>query len=79
MRNLQQHAAAVAGLGIGADRAAMVEIEQDLQAHLDQFMRLGVVHVGDEADAAGVMLVARVIKSLGRGQAVGVQENLIHR
>ncbi len=79
MRNLQQHAAAVAGLGIGADRAAMVKIEQDLQAHLDQFMRLGVVHVGDETDAAGVMFVARVIESLGRGQAVGVQQNLIHR
>ena len=65
--------------GIGADSAAMVEIEQDLQAHCDDFVRLGVVHIGDEADAAGVMLVARVIQALGRGQAVGVQQNLIHR
>jgi hypothetical protein len=32
VRNLHQHAAAVAGLRVGADRAAMIEIEQDLQA-----------------------------------------------
>ena len=35
---------------------------------LDEFMRLVVVHVGDEADAAGVMLVARVIEALGGGK-----------
>ena len=34
MRNLHEHAAAVAELGVGAGRAAMVEIDQDLQALL---------------------------------------------
>jgi hypothetical protein len=49
----------------------MVEIEQDLQAHSHEIVRLGVVQIGDEADAAGVMLVARIIEALGRGQTVG--------
>ena len=30
VRDLHQHAAAVATMGVGADRTAMVEIEQDL-------------------------------------------------
>ena len=71
MRDLHQHAAAVASLGIGPDRAAMVEIEQDLQAHPHEFVGFGVVHIGDEADAAGVMFVAGVVKALRRRQAVG--------
>ena len=46
-----------------------------------EFVRLGVVHVGDEADAAGVMLVAGIIKALRRRQAIGGCENhpLLHR
>ncbi len=68
MRNLHQHAAAVAGLGIGPDGAAMIEIEQDLEPHLDDLVRLAIMHVGDEADAAGVMFARRRIKPLRRGK-----------
>ena len=32
-------------------------------------MRLAIVHVGDEADAAGVMLARRAIEALRRGKA----------
>ena len=64
VRDLNQHAAAVAGLGIGAGGAAMVEVEQDLEAHPHDVVRLGVVHVGDEADAAGIVLLGRIVEAV---------------
>ena len=68
MRNLHEHAAAVAELGVGADRAAMVEIDEDLQALLEDVVRLAVAHVGDEADAAGIVLPGGVVEALGARQ-----------
>ena len=69
MRDLDEDAAAVAELGIGADGAAMVEIVQDLQALLDDGVGLAVLHVGDEADAAGILLHRRVVEPLCVGMA----------
>jgi hypothetical protein len=69
VRDLHQHAAAVAGLRIGADGTAVVEVVQDLQRLLDDGVALAVLHVGDETDAAGVLLAARVVEALGFGQA----------
>ena len=69
VRDLQQHAAAVAGAGIGPRRAAMVDVEEDLQTLLDDVVRLLVVHVGDEADAAGIVLLGRIVEPLRRWQA----------
>src|SRR5262249_14210546 len=66
---LNQHAAAVASLWIRPDRAAMVEIQQYLKAHINERVRLEIVHVRDEADAAGVVLVCGRIKSLCWRQA----------
>ena len=68
MRNLDQHAAAVTRLRIGADGATMVEIEQNLETHADNFMRLAIVHVGHETDAASIMFMIRRIKTLGGRQ-----------
>ena len=67
VRDLRQNAATVAKRGIGADRAAMVEIDQNLQALLEDVMRLSVLHVGDEADAAGIVLLRRIVETLGAG------------
>ena len=64
MGDLKQDAAAVAELGISADGAPMIEIEQYLQAHLDDGVRLLVAHVGDEAHPAGIVLLGGVIKPL---------------
>ena len=64
MRDLDQHAAAVAGLRVGAHGAAMIEVVENLQALLDDDVRLAVLHVGDEADAAGVLLIGRIVKAL---------------
>ena len=74
MRDLNQHAAAVARLGIGADRAAMIEIAQNLEAHRDHFVRLAVAHVRDETHPAGGMLLDGRIKAL-RGRQARIWED----
>ncbi len=68
VRNLDQAARAVAHQRVGADRAAMVEIDQNLQALTDDVVRLHALHMRDEADAARIVLVPRVVQSLFRGQ-----------
>jgi hypothetical protein len=42
----------------------MVEVEQDLQTLPNQIMALLTLDMRDEADAAGVVLVARVVEPL---------------
>ena len=63
VRGLHQAAGAVADQRIGADRAAMVEIDQDLQPAADDVVRFSALDVDDKADAARVMLVAWIVKS----------------
>ncbi|AJX01694.1 hypothetical protein BM45_3124 [Burkholderia mallei] len=71
VRNLDQDARAVAHQRIGADRAAVIEVLEDLQALLDDFVALLALDVSDEADAAGVVLVLRVVQTLrGRKRAL---------
>ena len=43
----------------------MVEIEEDLQALLDEIVALGIRHIGNETDATGIMLARRVEQPLG--------------
>ena len=69
--DLGQHAAAVAERRVGADRAAMVEIDQDLQALLENGVRGAALHVGDDADAAGIALAARGRRDPARAAATG--------
>ncbi len=71
VRDLRQNAGAVAGARIGTDRAAMLEIDQDRQRILDDLMRLAAFDIGDEADAAGI-LVERGIIETRRGRYAGV-------
>ena len=46
----------------------MVEIDEELQPLRDDRVGLGALDVGDKADAARVMLVARIVKTLFRRQ-----------
>ncbi len=69
MRDLHQDAGAVARARVGADRAAVLQIAQDGERVLDQLLRLAALDVGDEADAAGILLERRIVKSLRRRQA----------
>ncbi len=63
VRHLDQAAGAVADQRIGADRAAMVEVDEDLQAATDDVVRFSAFDVDDKADAARIMLVARIVES----------------
>src|SRR3990170_5236813 len=64
MRDLHQDARAVAGQRVGPGRAAMGEVVQDLQAMLDDLPARTTFEIGDEADAARVVLALRIIESL---------------
>ena len=55
VRDLHQDAGAVAGARIGADRAAMLEVDQDGERIVDDLVRLAALDVGDESDAAGIL------------------------
>ncbi len=64
VRDLHQHAGAVAGQGVGADGATVLEVFEDLERVRDDLGRLASLHVGDEADAAGIALMRGIIKPL---------------
>ena len=76
--NLDQDAGAVALQRIGAGRAAMRQVLEDLQALRDDRVRLLALDVGDEAEAAGVVLVRRIVKSLLRRRLVTFAGSLVH-
>ena len=67
VRNLDQYARAIAGLRIAAASAAVRQIDQNLDALQNDVVRFLAVDVGDKADAAGVVLVGRIVKSLRCG------------
>ena len=66
MRYLHEDAGAVARERVRADRAAMSEVLQDLEAMLDDLMARPRLQVGDEADAASIVLAFRIVESLRR-------------
>ena len=69
--NLHQHAGAVAHQRIGADGAAMRQVFEHGEAVLDDLVRLDALHVDDEADAAGIMLVARIVEARATAKCSG--------
>jgi hypothetical protein len=52
IRHLNEATGAVADQRVGPDRAAMVEIDQDLQTARNDVLRFSSLDVGDETDAA---------------------------
>jgi hypothetical protein len=62
--NLDQDAGAVADQRIGPDRAAVIEIDQDLQAGGHDLMRFAAFDIGHKPHPARVMFIARVVKTL---------------
>ena len=68
VRNLDQHARAVAGFRIASASAAMRQIDQDLDAFLHDLVRLVAIQIHHEAHAAGVVLMTWVIESLFFGR-----------
>jgi hypothetical protein len=62
--HLDQDAGTVSDQGVGADRAAMIEVDQDLEAARDDVVRFSAADMSDETDTARIVLVARVIEAL---------------
>ena len=65
--HLKEDARAVTGIGLATTSAAVLQVKQDLQGVLDDFVGLAILQIGDKTHAAGVMFVRRIIKSLRAG------------
>ena len=61
---------------IGADGAAMVQIDQDLQTLTDDLLRFSALDVGHKANAARIVLVPRIVETLSFRQ---VHHGQVHR
>ncbi|MNV22303.1 hypothetical protein D3C71_1132700 [compost metagenome] len=77
IRDLHKNTRAVTHQRVGTDSTAMRQVFQDEQAVLDDLVRLLALHIGNEADAAGIMLVARIIKTLGGRNAGGDERHAL--
>ena len=64
MRNLDGNAGPVAGLRIAAACSAVRQIDQNLDALNDNFVRFLTLDVCNEANSAGIVLEARIVKAL---------------
>ena len=62
LRDLHMDAGPVAGLAVGIDRAAMPDRLQRRDRRLHHLAARLAVERGDEPDAAGVMLVGRIVE-----------------
>ena len=60
VRRLHQYAGAVAGARIGADGAAMFEIDQDGQRVFDDLVRFAAFDIGNKSDPAGILFQRRI-------------------
>ena len=70
VRDLQQDAGAVAGVRLGAGRAAVLEVAQRGDRLGDDVVAGLAGQGGDERDTAGVVLVESVVEALGRRERV---------
>src|SRR6185503_6061556 len=66
VRELNEDARAVARQRVGAHRPAMGEIMQNLDAMGQNPVAFAIFDMRNEADAAGIMLVARIVESWPR-------------
>ena len=64
MRNLEENAGAVAGLGIASAGTSVRQVEQHLDSLTDDVVTFVAAHVGHKSDATGVMLLRRMVETL---------------
>ena len=76
VRDLDQHAGAVAGVRVAAQGAAVVEAGQHLQGVVEQAARSAAVHVDDKADPARIVLVRGVVQTLTGRDAGEVHDSI---
>ena len=66
MRHLNEDAGAITRARIGPAGAAVPKVDEHLQPLPDYRVRFRALDVGDQADATGVVLVRRIVKTLTR-------------
>ena len=64
MRCLNEDARAVAGVDFATARAAVIHVAEDFLGINENLMAAFAFHVRDKADAARIVLVARIIEAL---------------
>ncbi len=72
MRNLNQHARAVACFGIATASSAVLQVREHLDSLFHDGVALFAANTGDETEAACIMLVGRIVETLGWRQSAGV-------
>jgi len=68
--DLGEDAGTVAGFGVGIEGAPVGELANATEGPFEDGVGFAPLDVGDEADAAGVVLVGGMVKALGRGKPV---------
>ena len=63
VRHLDEDAGTVPGIRVGTSRAAMFEIDEEVEGLADYRVRTNAFDVRDKADAAGVVLVGGAIQA----------------
>ena len=76
IRHLDQNARAVARVHFTAAGATVQQVDQELERLTDDGVRATALDVDHEPDAAGVVLVPRVIETLRRGEGMLVHSLL---
>ena len=79
MRDLHEHARSVAHQRIGADGAAVRQVLQHGEAVEHDLVRLVALQMRNKADAARIVLVARIVEPLSDRQAPGLYCSLTRR
>lgn len=67
MGDLDQEARAVAGVIFATAGATMVEVVKRRQAVANDLVRFPAFQIDDEAHAAAIVLVSRIVQTLCRG------------
>ncbi|MND25058.1 hypothetical protein D3C80_154850 [compost metagenome] len=62
--DLHENARTIAHQRISADSTAMRQVFKNEQAVLDDLVGFLTLHMGNKADAAGIVLIARIVKTL---------------
>jgi hypothetical protein len=68
VRNLDQHSGAIAGLGVATASATMGQVDQYLNAFENDVVRLVTFDAGYKPHPARIVLISRIIQTLGRRQ-----------
>jgi hypothetical protein len=62
---------------IGAHRAPVVQIDEDLESPTNDLMTLAILDIGNKADAAGIVFAAWITKTLSMEGTVSDHRDIV--